>query len=264
MNSKIEIILALDVLSFENAQNFIANFEDMISTFKIGSISFVQFGREVITLLYKNKHVFLDLKWHDIPNTVELTTYKAAMMGITMVTVHAMGGSEMLKAAKRGAVCAQKELQTERPCQIIGVLLLTSIDEPTLHRELRIRDGLLDTMMRYANMASPYVDGFICSAQEVNIFRRRFPDKVLITPGIRVNYRSETLTSPVHMDDQKRVDSPYKAVLNGADRVVIGRSILQHGDGAIGAFKQVRWQIKRALAELDHPDESLPARSSNA
>ena len=160
--------------------------------------------------------IFLDLKFHDIPNTVKKAVYAASKLGIWMLNVHASGGSNMLRAAREGVDMAG----VNRPF-LIAVSVLTSMSDSSL-KETGVNCSVVEQVNRLTHLAvSAGLDGMVCSAQEAAALRRNFGEiPLLVTPGIRPEGAQE--------DDQQRIMTPRKAIDAGASYLVIGRPITQH------------------------------------
>ena len=185
---------------------------------KIGMELFYAEGPDMIKLLKKRGHkVFLDLKLHDLPNTVKKAMQVIGGYGVDMVNVHAAGGIEMMKAAKEGLMLGAARY-ADKP-KLIAVTQLTSTDEKTLHNELLIDRPMNEVVRQYAlNTKAAGLDGVVCSAYEAaEIHEACGADFLTITPGIRFADNST--------DDQKRVMTPAQAKLEGSDYIVVGRSI---------------------------------------
>ena len=185
---------------------------------KIGMELFYAEGPAMIKLLKKRGHrVFLDLKLHDIPNTVKKTMQVLGAYGVDMVNVHAAGGVEMMKAAKEGLLLGAARY-ADKP-KLIAVTQLTSTDEETLHDELLIDRPMDEVVKQYAlNAKKAGLDGVVCSAYEAKeIHEARGADFLTVTPGIRF--------AENNADDQKRVMTPAQAKLAGSDYIVVGRPI---------------------------------------
>lgn len=230
------LIVALDVNSTDKARVLVAELEGAVTTFKIGLQLFSAAGpRFVEELASKGTRIFLDLKFHDIPNTVAMAAVEAAKLGVWMFNVHAAGGSEMMKttAAKVDEFCAATG--QSRP-HIIAVTVLTSSDSKVLS-ETGIDSGVEDQVGRLAKLtAEAGLNGVVASAQEIGIVRSAVQNEgfLIVTPGIRL----ENAT----FDDQKRVTTPATAISNGANHIVVGRPIT----GAPGP----REAAERILSEI--------------
>jgi orotidine-5'-phosphate decarboxylase len=214
------IIVALDYSSAEDALAFVSRVTPLTCRLKVGKELFTAAGPALVeTLVQRGFDIFLDLKYHDIPNTVAGACRAAAGLGVWMINVHALGGRRMLEAA-RDAVAAC----SHRP-HLIAVTVLTSIGADDLD-EVGIIGEPATAALKLARLAQDSgLDGVVCSAQEATILRRECgADFCLVTPGIRLDHNSN--------DDQRRVVTPAAAIAAGADYLVIGRPITQAQDPA--------------------------------
>ena len=212
------IIVALDVPKANEALELAEELGPFVGAFKIGKQLFVSEGPDVVRKLKaKGAQIFLDLKFHDIPNTVAKAVQSAIDMGVDMLTVHTAGGSEMLVAAENASNEKAKILGIDSPL-ILGVTVLTSMDDANLE-ELGIQEGTQGQVVRLAKLAaSSGLRGLVCSPKEIKLLREELGDEIqLITPGIRA------VSNPA--DDQKRTMSPAEAIKLGASWLVIGRPI---------------------------------------
>lgn len=210
------VIVALDNLDAAGAIAIAKQLNPNQCRLKIGKELFTAYGPDLIERLMElHFHIFLDLKFHDIPNTVAKACFAAAKLGVWMVNVHTLGGTAMLNAARS----AIDEVKGRRPL-LIGVTLLTSLTSSDLVT-LGFQKSLPDQVLSLATLASQAgLDGVVCSAQEAALLRKTFGhDFCLVTPGIRLP------SSP--QDDQKRCVTPSEALAQGADYLVIGRPITQ-------------------------------------
>ncbi len=208
-----KIIIALDVATKERALNLVEELHDQISFFKIGLQLYTAEGPEIVrAVLSTGAKVFLDLKLHDIPNTVARAVESASNLGVHMLTIHLNGGSEMIRAATAARA---------NNISILGVTVLTSATEQTL-REIGISGKVEDHVLQLAKLgAKEGIDGLIASPHEVKMLRAEFGDKIkIVVPGIR--------PSGSESGDQKRVMTPREAIDAGADYLVIGRPIIAH------------------------------------
>lgn len=183
--------------------------------FKIGAQLFTRCGPDIVREVQAcGKKVFLDLKYHDIPNTVGAASRAAADLGAGLMTLHAGGGRAMIEAA-RAAVEGSDT-------RILAVTVLTSISEVVLHEEVGIREKVQDAVRRLALQAiDAGAHGIVCSPLEIEILREALgKDPLIVTPGVRPTWASK--------DDQARVMTPREAALAGASMVVVGRPILKH------------------------------------
>ena len=214
MNSP--LIIALDFPGAQDALGFAETLDPSLCRLKVGKELFTQAGPDLVESLMKmGFEIFLDLKFHDIPNTVAAACRAASGLGVWMVNVHAMGGSAMMRAAR--------EAIGDSPCQLIAVTVLTSMGREDL-AEIGIDRDPAELVERLAALANASgLDGVVCSAAEAPMLRKRFGvDFRLVTPGIR--------PSGAENGDQKRVVTPKQAILNGSDYLVIGRPIREAAD----------------------------------
>jgi len=211
-----KIIIPLD-LEYSAAIHMAKNFDANLCRLKIGSQLFTSSGPQVIKELNSlGFDVFLDLKFHDIPNTVYEAVKSAADLGIWMVNVHASGGRAMLEASK-------KALEGfDQPPLLIAVTVLTSLSEDSLN-EVGIKD-LSEQVLRLAELTNECdLNGVVCASTDVKEIKNRFgKDFITVTPGIRPNDSK--------VNDQNRTSTPSEAVKNGSDYLVIGRPITESED----------------------------------
>ncbi len=209
-----KIIIGLDVNTIDEVKKIIDLCPKCI-WFKVGSQLFTRCGHQAISILKeKNKKIFLDLKYHDIPNTVRNAVVSAKSLGVDMLTVHALGGSRMVGYAR--------EAVEGSDVKIIAVTILTSHTEEQINKELGITWSLENTVFNLADRAlSSGAHGLVCSPVEISLLRKGLGDKFLIiTPGIRPVWASD-----IH--DQARVMTPSEAISLGANMLVISRPILK-------------------------------------
>ena len=208
-----KIIVALDVPTKKEALDLVDRLAGMVSFFKIGLQLYTAEGPEIVRpVLDSGARVFLDLKLHDIPNTVANAVKSAGKLGVQMLTIHLSGGSQMIRAA----IGARRETMS-----ILGVTVLTSTDEEAL-REVGISDKIENYVLRLAKLGvEKGIDGVVTSPREIKALRSEFGDNIkIVAPGIRPSW-SEA-------GDQKRVTTPRQALDAGADYLVIGRPIVAH------------------------------------
>jgi orotidine-5'-phosphate decarboxylase len=212
------ILAALDVPTAETALNLVKQLAPVVAGFKIGSELFTSAGPQVVSAVRNSgASVFLDLKFHDIPNTVSKAVAAAVRLDLQMLTVHASGGSEMLRAAEESA--QQTALQSGRNAPLVlGVTVLTSLDSRALS-EVGSDTNVGKQVERLASLAvQAGLRGLVCSPLEIAALREMLPEKVqLVTPGIRIGDEKA--------DDQKRTLTPRQALDAGANWLVIGRPI---------------------------------------
>ena len=232
MNSpKEKIIFALDVEHFREAQHWVGLLKDHVGMFKVGKQLFTHAGPKVIDMIrQKGQKAFLDLKFHDIPNTVARAGEEATKLNVSMFDLHALGGSEMMRKTAEASRTAAKGLGISRPL-ILAVTILTSMDEDTL-KAVGIQGPIPDEVGRLALLSMEAgVDGVVASPQEIGIIRAKCGRKfIIVTPGIRL--------PSDRRDDQKRTLSPKEAIAAGADYLVIGRPIKEAKD-PIEAVKKI-------------------------
>ena len=214
------IIVPLDTPRLEDALALTARLDPKLCRVKIGKELFVSAGPDAVARLQERGfEVFLDLKFHDIPNTVAGACRAAARLGVWMLNVHASGGEAMMRAA-REAVAG-----VVRPPLVIGVTILTSLGDADLE-QVGFAGTARDNVVRLARLArASGLDGVVCSAQEAPLIRKAAgEDFLLVTPGIRLKDDTK--------DDQARIVTPAEAVRLGANYLVIGRPITQAADPA--------------------------------
>ncbi len=223
VSAKERIIIALDVDSADSARSLIAEIGDSVRAFKIGLQLFTSAGPTFVREIVKDGHrVFLDLKFHDIPNTVAKAAVEATRLGVWMFNVHALGGSEMMKRTV-GEVTAICELEGIKRPKIVAVTVLTSSTGNELG-EIGIESGVKEVVVNLAQIAAQCgLDGVVASAHEAMLVKRAVADPFLVvTPGVR--------PPSATFDDQKRVMTPAEALRNGSDFLVIGRPITAASD----------------------------------
>lgn len=225
------ILIALDVDTPQQAYEMAETLRGTVGGYKINTHLFTGAGPAVVqTFVDRGDRVFLDLKFHDIPNTVLGAVSAAASLGVWMVNVHASGGPVMLRAARRGADEGAGRHGRTAPL-VIAVTVLTSIDAATLVA-LGIDESPIDHVTRLARMAQDAgLDGVVASPQEVQAIRKACgPDFVIVTPGIR---GGSATTGP---DDQQRTATPAGAIEAGSSYLVIGRPITGAADPRAAAL----------------------------
>lgn len=231
---KKDVIIACDFPSWEKTKEFLDLFQDEKPFLKIGMQLFYAEGPQAVREIKARGHkIFLDLKLHDIPNTVKKAMRSLSQLDIDMCNVHAAGTIEMMKAALEGLT----RPDGSRPL-LIAVTQLTSTDEETLHSELLIGKSMDETVMHYAkNAKKAGLDGIVCSPLEAAKVKQVCGDSFLtITPGVRFEGGD--------VGDQKRVTTPAKANEIGSDFIVMGRPITQAAD-PVAAYRQAVKKFKR-------------------
>lgn len=231
-----DLIIALDVATRAEAVAMVDRLGDDVERYKVGSQLFTGAGPDVVRELRdRGKRVFLDLKFHDIPNTVRGAVAAAAELDVEMLTVHASGGSAMMSAAREAA--GDLVASGRSAPRLIGVTLLTSFTASDVQevwaKELR---SIRDEVARLAGLASDAgLDGVVASTAETEVIKRRHgSDFLVITPGIR--------PSGEVAGDQARTATPADAVRAGADFLVVGRPVTKATDPA-GAVRQIREEL---------------------
>lgn len=227
MSHNSPLIIALDFATEHETLHLVDQLDPSLCRLKVGKELFTRCGPSLVTrLVERNFDVFLDLKFHDIPNTVAQACKVAADLGVWMMNVHALGGEKMMYAARQ-ALIDKKTAKGEQPL-LIAVTWLTSSGQAELDA-LGLHTTPQDMVMRLACMSqSAGLHGVVCSAQEAPALRKDMAeDFLLITPGIRL---ADNSFSGAKNDDQCRVVTPEKAINNGASYLVIGRPITQASD----------------------------------
>jgi len=229
---KAQLIIALDVDSAAEARAILAELNEEVGAFKIGlqllTAAGPSFVREIAESGVK---VFLDVKFHDIPNTVAKASVEAARLGVWMFNIHSQGGSEMMRRTVGEVTEACLKENREKP-KIIGVTVLTSMDDSAL-MEVGVENEVDSQVLRLVRLTAECgLDGVVASPREVRAIRENITDHdfLIVTPGIRPDFATN--------DDQKRVMTPGEAVSAGADYLVIGRPITRSGD-MIGAVRKI-------------------------
>ncbi len=242
MLAKIEerIIIALDVPTFDEAADLMDKLGDRARSLKVGSQLFTSVGPDIIReIKRRGKKLFLDLKFHDIPNTVARASEAAAELGVDIFNVHVSGGLEMMRDAAQATKAKASELGIEKPI-VLGVTILTSIDESMFQSVLGSCNSLKDQIVHMAKLAQKAgLDGVVASPQEIRLIREACgEDFVVLTPGVRPEWASS--------DDQKRTMTPVEAFKAGANYVVIGRPIYRAPEPA-DALERILRQLEKNL-----------------
>ena len=222
--SKPEIIIAMDLPNKEAVDNFVDKFPKTESLYlKVGMELYYKEGPAIVEYLKSKGHrIFLDLKMHDIPNTVKSAMRSIASLGVDLTNLHAAGGKKMMEAAVEGLIEGTPNGK-QRPL-IIAVTQLTSTSKEVMNAELGIPGEVADSALSYAKLAGDAgLDGVVCSVHEARIVHETCgKDFIALTPGIRL------FGDDAH--DQTRVATPAVAKIEGSDYIVIGRSITQAND----------------------------------
>jgi len=223
------LIVALDVSTAAAAQKIVAAVGDSALTYKVGMQLYTAEGPQVVRdLVASGRRVFLDLKYHDIPNTVGAAVAEAAQLGVHMLTVHAAGSGKMLRAAVDAA-------KVRPELMILAVTVLTSMDGKDLEK-IGIRGSVEDSVVRLATIAlASGCQGVVTSAREASTLRAEFGQNfAIVTPGVRPAGSS--------VGDQVRVVTPAEAIASGASHIVVGRPITEASDPA-GEARAILGQI---------------------
>jgi len=232
-----KIILALDVDTAGRAVELVSELKDEVGAFKVGLELFNRAGPGIFDELRAAgaERIFYDCKFHDIPNTISGASRAVAAMGIWMFNVHCTGGAAMMRAAVEAAREESDKLGLARPL-VMGVTLLTSIDQQALELEIGVEQPLASYVVHLAALARQAgLDGVIASPHEIELIRAACgPELLIVTPGVR----------PVGAEtaDQKRVLTPTEAVRRGADYLVIGRPITGAAD-RVSAAREIAHEI---------------------
>jgi orotidine-5'-phosphate decarboxylase len=226
-----QLLVALDVDSAGEARRLADLLRGAVGGFKVGSRLFTSVGPTLVEELVScGDRVFLDLKFHDIPSTVAGAVAAATRLGVWMMTVHAAGGSAMMRAARAAADEEAARLSRAAPL-VVAVTVLTSMDQGTL-AEVGVTSSLADQVGRLATLASAAsLDGVVTSPQEIGIVRRRLGQAfAIVTPGVRGGGTSLVEKPPSGRDDQSRTLSAAEALTAGASYIVVGRPIIAAAD----------------------------------
>jgi orotidine-5'-phosphate decarboxylase len=212
---KEKIIIALDVSSRDHALRLVRELHDLAGMFKIGSQLFTSCGPQIVQeIIGAGGKVFLDLKFHDIPNTVVHAATDAAKLGVSMMTVHSSGGRAMMESVSKNL---QEKFGARRP-MVVAITVLTSFDTRALF-EIGVEFPVEEQVQRLARFAEGCgMDGVVCSPQEIQLLRKSLRmDFKIVTPGIRMPDQS--------LNDQERIATPNEAIEAGADYIVVGRAV---------------------------------------
>jgi orotidine-5'-phosphate decarboxylase len=217
---KEKVIIALDVSSREEAMHLVKDLRDTVGMFKVGSQLFTACGPQIVRdIVASGGKVFLDLKFHDIPNTVTHAAVEAAKLGVSMMTIHASGGRTMMQSVAKEL---HDKFGNKRPI-VVAITVLTSFDTRALF-EIGIEVPIEEHVMRLALFAQECgIDGVVCSPREIQAVRKIVNQNFrIVTPGIRMPDQS--------LNDQQRIATPHEALSAGADYIVVGRAITADPD----------------------------------
>jgi orotidine-5'-phosphate decarboxylase len=236
--AKQRLIVALDVESFDDARVLVASLGDHVGWFKIGPVLFTREGPRVLEMVKKSgARLFLDLKFHDIPNTVQGAVKSALALGADMMTLHASGGPTMLSAARTAAEEAGKP-----DAILVAVTVLTHLSPAEFNATFASTRPVAESVVALARVAREgRMSGVVASAQELPAIRQAMGrDFVVVTPGIRL--------PDAKQDDQTRVVTPEQAVRDGADYLVVGRPIIGAKD-PVAACHEVLARMESGVAK---------------
>ena len=244
--AKDKLILALDVESADRALDLFVQLRDTVGIFKIGSRLFTAAGPTIVrAMVEKGGRIFLDLKFHDIPNTVATAGVEATRLGVSIFNVHASGGVEMMKRTAE-AVAETAERERLMKPKVIAVTLLTSLNQASME-QLGINDKPPTVVARLTRLAADCgLDGVVASPQEIGIIRETVANRdfLIVIPGIR--------SSADETQDQRRTLNAAEAIRAGADYLVVGRPILNAEDPP-GAARKIVEDIDAAMREVHKP-----------
>ncbi len=216
-----KIIFALDVDTFNAAKHWVATLSGRVGMFKVGKQLFTAYGPDIVRMIENfDAEVFLDLKYHDIPNTVAMASREAARLKVKLFNLHALGGYEMMA---RTMEMMDKEFPDGNRSTVLAVTILTSSTEETL-RDVGIEHPVAEMVPKLALLAQKAgIDGVVASPREVPLIRQACGnDFLIVTPGVRPSFAAS--------DDQKRIMTPAEAVAAGSNYLVIGRPISAAAD----------------------------------
>lgn len=236
---KNRLIVALDTDDGERIDSLSGTLMDTVGWFKMGFQAFSALGMDAFARFEQNGHkVFVDLKFHDIPNTVARDVGMMTKHGAHMINMHASGGFEMMQAARKSAEDATAENEIPMPI-LLGVTVLTSIDETGFQQSFGSERGLTKQVVYLAQLAQEAgLSGVVASPLEIEPIRKACGDDfVIVTPGIRPKW-SES-------GDQRRITTPAAAIQRGADYIVVGRPIIEAAD-PVGATEMILEEMKGA------------------
>ncbi|MHB1320513.1 MAG: orotidine-5'-phosphate decarboxylase [Acidithiobacillus ferrivorans] len=239
------LIVALDYANERDALVLADQLDPAACRVKVGKELFTACGPAIVECLQERGFdVFLDLKFHDIPQTVAKACRTAARLGVWMLNVHASGGSTMLRAAREAVNDAAGGTGTQRTL-LVAVTVLTSMNDAAL-REVGVNSSVQDQVGRLATLAAECaLDGVVCSALEASRLRAAVPELLRVTPGIRPSQYAE--------DDQRRIMTPAAALTAGSDFLVVGRPITAAEDPA-RALSQILSELAGDLVDPQKPE----------
>lgn len=231
-DQKNKLILPLDVASYEEAMGLVNLLKDYVGMFKVGMQLFTKEGPEIVkSVIALGGKVFLDLKYHDIPNTVAKASVSATEIGVDMFTIHVSGGREMMKKVVEESSETADKKGLKKPV-ILGITLLTSLDKEAVQKELKMSGTPKEIVLDLASVAKECgLNGVVASPKEIESIKKGCGDDFLVvTPGVRPLWAA--------VNDQKRVSTPKEALEAGSDFLVIGRPIIAAPD-PVKAIKKI-------------------------
>ena len=235
-------VIALDFPNLRAVKNFLLALDDREKLYvKVGMELLYQEGPVVVDFLkFQGHEVFLDLKLHDIPNTVASAMKGLAKLGIDMINVHAAGGIEMMQAAKEGLIAGTAT--GEKVAKLLAVTQLTSTSQASMQHDQQIMTSLEASVIHYAQCSNQAgLDGVVCSAREVSMIKKNTrKDFICLTPGIRL--------AGTAIGDQKRVMTPEQARQIGSDYIVVGRPITR-SKNPNEAYQRIKREWNKANSE---------------
>ncbi len=216
---KNKLIVALDMKGLDNIFTLVNNLGDNALWYKVGAVNFTAYSNKLVDFIHqKEKKLFIDLKYHDIPNTVKESVFSACELGVDMLTIHSIGGIDMMTAASDAAKAFEDKYSKSAPI-ILAVTVLTSATKESLKRDMFLDIDIEKMVLNLANNAKKAgIKGLVASPKETTLLRKEFGDFfTIVTPGIRPKNSAA--------NDQKRVTTPCEAVKMGSDYIVVGRPI---------------------------------------
>jgi orotidine-5'-phosphate decarboxylase len=231
LTAKDRLVLALDVDNDNEALGLVVELRESVGLFKVGHQLFTAYGPDIVRrIISKGGRVFLDLKYHDIPNTVAKASAQAVKLGVSIFNVHALGGLDMMKGAAEAAAATAEQQRTAVPL-VLAVTILTSMDQTAMRKELKITRSLQREVTHLAKLAQRAgMHGVVASPQEIKLLRRAVRGEfAILTPGVRPAWAAK--------DDQKRIMTPAEAIAAGADYIVVGRPVLKASDRQAAVLK---------------------------
>ncbi len=242
------LIVALDVGSEKDALSLVDALKDEVCLFKVGYQLFMEEGPKVVRELRKRGvEIFLDLKYHDIPNTVSEAAVRAMRLGVSFFNVHALGGTEMMRRCVEA--CREVSIIEDIPVpKILGVTILTHLDQGVVESEIGMTGSVEDNAIRLIRLSlDAGLDGVVSSPEEITGIRKKFGQRpIIITPGVRPSWTS--WSAEAGRDDQRRTKTPFEAIRDGADYIVVGRPILR-SDDPVKAVQKILSEIEKGIAE---------------